>query len=101
MTTVRLHVAGALDVLTAPEELKRILVDGRQAADRVELDLGAVDFIDSSGIAMLIEARNRFESVDRALVVVNPSNAVRRLLTLTGLAEAFSISDTPTEPCED
>ncbi len=73
MTTVRLHLAGALDVLTAPEQLKRILVDGRQAADRVELDLGAVEFIDSSGISMLIEARRQFERVDRALVVVNPS----------------------------
>jgi anti-sigma B factor antagonist len=97
MTTVRLHLAGALDVLTAPEELKRILVDGQQAADRVELDLGRVEFIDSSGISMLIEARSQFESVDRALVVVNPSNAVRRLLVLTGLTETFGITDTPTE----
>ena len=100
MTSVRLHLAGALDVLTAPEELKRVLVDGQQAGERVELDLGEVEFIDSSGIAMLIEARRQFESVDRALVVVNPSTPVRRLLALTGLIETFGIIPTPTEPPE-
>ena len=89
--TVRLHLAGALDVLTAPEELERILVEGRQAADCVELDLGGVEFIDSSGIAMLIEARNHFDSVDCARVAVNPSKTVLRLLVLTGLTHASGI----------
>ena len=50
--TVRLQLAGALDILTAPEELERILVEGRHAGACVELDLGGVEFIDSSGIAI-------------------------------------------------
>jgi anti-sigma B factor antagonist len=97
--TVRLQLAGVLDVLTAPDELKRILVEGRQAGC-VELDLGGVDFIDSSGISMLIEARNEFDNVDCALVVVNPSKAVLRLLVLTGLTQAFGIIDVPMESSE-
>ncbi len=59
---VRLQLTGALDILTAPEELERILVEGRHAGDCVELDLGGVEFIDSSGISMLIEARNHFDT---------------------------------------
>ncbi len=98
--TVRLQLTGALDILTAPEELERILVEGRHAGDCVELDLGGVEFIDSSGIAMLIEARNHFDSVNCALVVVNPSKAVLRLLVLTGLTHAFGIMDAPTESSE-
>ena len=97
---LRLQVAGVLDVVTAPDELKRILVEGRQAGDCVELDLGGVEFIDSSGISMLIEARNQFNSVNCALVVVNPSNAVLRLLVLTGLTQAFGLIDAPTESSE-
>ena len=97
---LRLQLTGAIDVVTAREELKRILVEGRQAGDCVELDLSGVEFMDSSGISMLLEARNHFESVNRSLVVVNPSNAVLRLLVLTGLTEAFGIIDTPTERSE-
>ena len=95
-----LQLAGALDVLTAPEELERILTEGLQAGDRVELDLGGVEFIDSSGISMLIEARRQFDSVGRVLVVVNPSKAVLRLLVLTGLTEAFGIVNTPADSSE-
>ena len=97
---VRLQLTGALDILTAPVELERILVERRQAVDLVELDLGGVEFIDSSGISMLIEARNHFDSVNCALVVVNPSKAVLRLLVLTGLTDAFGIMDAPTESSE-
>ena len=85
---------------TAPEELERILTEGLQAGDRVELDLGGVEFIDSSGISMLIEARRQFDSVGRVLVVVNPSKAVLRLLVLTGLTEAFGIVNTPADSSE-
>ena len=99
--TLRLQLSGAVDVLTAPKELERILVEGRQASDCVELDLGGVEFIDSSGISMLIAARNHFDSVGRPLVVVNPSKAVLRLLVLTGLIEAFGIIDAPMEAAED
>ena len=98
--TLRLQLTGDLDVLTAHEELKRILVEGRQAGNSVELDLSGVEFIDSSGISMLIEARKHFEGANRALVVVNPSDAVRRVLVLTGLTETFGVIPTPTEPSE-
>jgi anti-sigma B factor antagonist len=99
-STVRLQLAGALDVLTARADLEGILAEGRQAGDRVELDLGGVEFIDSSGVSMLLEVRSQFDSVGRALVVVNPSQAVLRLLQLTGLTETFGIIDTSTEPSE-
>ena len=49
---------------------------------------------------MLIEARNHFDNVNCALVVVNPSKAVLRLLVLTGLTDAFGIMDAPTESSE-
>ena len=99
-STVRLQLAGALDVLTAREDLERILAEAGQDGDRVELDLGGVEFIDSSGVSMLIEVRSQFGSVGRALVVVNPSKTVLRLLELTGLTETFGIIDAPTEHSE-
>jgi anti-sigma B factor antagonist len=94
---VQLHVAGAIDVHTAPGQLHRILLEGGAACNCVELDLGGVEFIDSSGISMLITAKNEFDRVGLELVVVNPSIPVTRLLTLTGLTETFGVVDTLSE----
>jgi anti-anti-sigma factor len=95
--TLRLQLTGDLDVVAAPAEFQR-LIEGTQAGDRVELDLGAVKFADSSGISMLISAKTHFDGVGTELVLVNPSPPVSRLLMLTGLTDTFAIHDETPEP---
>jgi anti-sigma B factor antagonist len=49
------------------------------------IDLGAVDFVDSSGIACLVRARALLGQDDRQLVLVCPPGSARRALLLTGV----------------
>jgi anti-sigma B factor antagonist len=49
------------------------------------IDLGAVDFVDSSGIACLVRARALLGQDDRQLVLVCPAGSARRALLLTGV----------------
>jgi anti-sigma B factor antagonist len=55
---------------------------------KLTLDLGGLTFMDSSGIALLIEASQRVPTV--ALVDVQPN--VRRILAVTGLLDRFGLT---------
>ena len=79
----RVAVQGELDAFTAPE--LRASIDQAASAD-VELDLGGVSFIDSSGLATVVESHQRLEQEDRRLVIVERSEIVQRLLDLSGLS---------------
>jgi anti-sigma B factor antagonist len=57
---------------------------------RIELDLSAVSFLDSTALAELVRARKRSRSQGGDTVVVALSDPVRIILELTGLAEALS-----------
>lgn len=83
-----LALAGELDLSNAPSfssELERLEVAGTP----VKIDLGQLEFIDSTGIAILVGAYQRLG--DRLTVAPSRSEAVKRVLALTGLDEKLSI----------
>ena len=75
-----LSVVGDLDMATAPE-LARVLAD---RGPETCVDMSQCFFMDSSGISVVVEAKAG--SVP-GLAIVRPSDPVRRVLTLCGLAE--------------
>jgi anti-anti-sigma factor len=52
------------------------------------LDLSALEFMDSSGIAMLLQTAGQVPAIE----VRNPSNVVRRIIECTGLTEILRIA---------
>ncbi|MBG0565248.1 STAS domain-containing protein [Actinoplanes aureus] len=62
----------------------------------VLVDLRDASFIDSTGLGALIEGYRAATDRDIDFVVVNPSETFRRVLTVTGLADFFGL----TEPAE-
>jgi anti-sigma B factor antagonist len=89
----RITVAGELDAFTA-SDLRTALAGTDGTA--VELDLGGVSFIDSSGLAMVVESHQRLEADARRLVIVERSAIVQRLLDLSGLTSRLDLD--PTAP---
>ena len=81
----RLVMANAAETRTA---IKR-LVDG--GATRVILDLGGVEFVDSSGLSVLISAFEAAQSRGGEAVLLSPRAGVRALIELTRLHEVFPI----------
>ncbi|MBQ0907041.1 STAS domain-containing protein [Micromonospora sp. U21] len=61
-----------------------------QATRRVDVDMAAVQFIDSTGINALITARRAAAVAGGQLVVTNPSKNARRVLGITGVLEVLS-----------
>ena len=80
-----LRVSGAIDLITSSQ-----LGDALQAAEKdrpavVGLEMSDLDFIDSSGVHLLLAANRRAQVAGRRFVVAKPSYPVRRVMSITGL----------------
>ena len=58
------------------------------------IDISDVRFINSSGIGVLITILTKFRNIDGEVVLVNPSEQVKKLLIITKLNAIFTIVDT-------
>jgi anti-sigma B factor antagonist len=73
------------------QTLERALSDDR---GHVIVDFSKINSIDSTGIGELVGYLGRFRSFNRDLILVNPSQRIRKLLQVAGLSELFSIHET-------
>ncbi|MDQ2728565.1 MAG: STAS domain-containing protein [Actinomycetota bacterium] len=82
----RIHLQGELDNLSVP--VLRQTVDALYARScfEISVDLTELTFIDSSGLGALVAVWRRCQSEAGRAMVVNPSDAVRRLMDMTGIA---------------
>ena len=90
-------VSGELDLVSSPtleEALERV---GGTDVDLVLLDLRGLDFMDSTGLHLLIKAQQRLQERGRQFAVIRGGVQVERLLSLTGVAELLKIVDSPEE----
>jgi anti-sigma B factor antagonist len=83
---------GEIDFTNASEviDIIRRGVYGKRPG-RVRVEMGEVTFLDSSGIAVLVNAMRAAESVGASYRVENPSLKVLDQLRITGLLEPFGI----------
>jgi anti-sigma B factor antagonist len=80
----QIQVEGELDLAVAAE-LEEALVRAGAECGRILIDLGGCDFIDSTGIAAIVQAHNQAKQQGRQVTVYAPSDQVLRVLSVTGL----------------
>lgn len=87
--TLVLALAGDLDIASAPA-LKRHLDDAATTGSgRVVVDLSEVEFLDSTGLRVLLTARQRLHERGQELRLRPGPPVVQRLFELTQTAELF------------
>lgn len=87
---VVVRLAGELDLYNA-DILRQSLFEAADGGPpRLVVDLGAVTFIDSTGLGVLIESRARLEN-RRAFVVASPGLEARRALEVSGLDRHLNV----------
>jgi anti-sigma B factor antagonist len=91
---------GELDVAHAPELRERVLAIAAKPGGRLLLDLSACTFIDSLGVAALVEAAAVMHKRGRVIAVVCRAPQVRRTLSLTGVDTQMPICWTREEAIE-
>ncbi len=94
-----ISVRGELDLSTAPE-LEGPLEQALEAGDgSVLIDLSSCEFIDSTGIALIVRAWQRLNDDEnsRSLVICSQNDQVRRVLEITGLELSIPVHSTRDE----
>jgi anti-sigma B factor antagonist len=87
-----LLVRGEIDIETGPLVAEAATAQlARPEVATIVMDLSGVDFMDSAGLAALVTIRNACHAAVRRLELQDPSPPVRKLLTITGLDDVFSI----------
>jgi anti-sigma B factor antagonist len=93
---VLISVEGEVDLATAPEleaALERALQrPGRRA---VVVDLRGVEFLDPSGLSMLVRQHRLARAAARRLIVIKGPPQVQQVFELTGLSAYLTMVDEP------
>lgn len=59
--------------------------------DKIDVDLAAVEYIDSAALGMLLSMRNHF-GADKKVSLLNPNETVRKILEIARFDKKFSMS---------
>ena len=91
-TAYVVRLGGELDLYNAAQ-VRAALVDAcAQAPERIVVDLGEVEFIDSTALGVLIETRTKLANRDGFLLAA-PGLETRRALQISGLDQLFNVHD--------
>ena len=88
--TARIKLDGELDIHTAPGVADAITGSLDGGASTVVVDAAALRFCDSSGIQVLVQARERLMGSGGTLRVEGVHGSVEKVLAVTGLLDLFS-----------
>ena len=88
---VVVRLAGEIDLYNAGEVGSALEEIAGSDPARVVVDLGEVEFVDSTALGTLIEARKQL--ANGRLVLAAPGRDVRRALEVSGLLEHFDVHD--------
>ena len=93
-----LSLRGELDLATAPE-LEQLVNERLDEGQEVVVDLRGLDFMDSSGIRVLVAAHARAARNDTRFFVVRPAaaSAVAKIVEVSGLDGELNIVDDPAQ----
>jgi len=90
---VIVRLVGELDLYNAPEVRSALLEVCAEDPERLVVDLGDVDFVDSTALGVLIEARTKLTN-RRSFLLAAPGLETHRALQISGLDQHLSVHDT-------
>jgi anti-sigma B factor antagonist len=92
-TRIELSLAGELDLVSAPQLESELTAVESPEAGEVLIDLAEVQFIDSTGLRVLLGAAKRADASGQKLLVRHVRGQARRLFEIAGVMGQFSFED--------
>jgi anti-sigma B factor antagonist len=89
--TNTVSLGGEVDFTVSPAVRDRFVAFIEKSKGDVFLDLGELHYIDSSGLAALIEGRKLLKGKGRRITITAISHQVRKLFELTQIGELFGL----------
>ncbi|MGN6252371.1 MAG: STAS domain-containing protein [Marmoricola sp.] len=84
-------VGGEIDVYTAPrlrDEISDLVGQGRH---RLIIDMEKVDFLDSTGLGVLVGGLKKVRAHDGSMELICGQDRLLKIFRITGLAKVFTI----------
>ena len=88
-----LEVAGEIDVYTAPKLREKLIELVNEGSFHLVVDLERVDFLDSTGLGVLVGGLKRVRNHDGSLELVCTQDKILKIFRITGLTKVFPIHD--------
>jgi anti-anti-sigma factor len=88
-------VRGELDIASSPELEDALARVSEWGTELVILDLRELDFMDSTGLQVLVKAHQRAKDGGPRFAAVKGGPQVQRLLSMTGMDERMMLVDAP------
>ena len=95
-----LALSGELDLLSSPELQRALDAVAESDADLIIVDLRDLEFMDSTGLHAILQGQQRVQELGRRFALIRGGEPVQRLFALTGVADGFTIVDSPDELLE-
>lgn len=93
-TTIIFDVSGDIDFANSPEVRQSVLREIREShTPRVIVNLRQVRYIDSSGVASLIEGLKASRDLGSRFILIGLNTSAREVLQLSRLIKVFEIYD--------
>jgi len=86
-------VKGEIDVYTAPKLREKLIELVSEGSYNVVVNLEGVDFLDSTGLGVLVGALKRVKAHDGTLALVCTQEKILKIFKITGLTKVFPIHD--------
>ncbi len=86
-------VGGEIDVYTAPKLRDQITELVSNGSYEIVIDLEAVEFLDSTGLGVLVGGLKKVRAHDGSLELVCTQERLLKIFRITGLAKVFVIHD--------
>jgi anti-sigma B factor antagonist len=90
------RLGGELDLYNAAQVRSALGDACARAPERIVVDLGEVEFIDSTALGILIETRTKLDNRG-GFMLAAPGLETRRALQISGLDKLFTVHDTVPE----
>ncbi len=86
-------LSGEIDVYSAPKLRQALLELVDKGANHIVVDMSKVDFLDSTGLGVLVGGLKRVKANDGTLSIVAPQEKTLKIFEITGLTAVFPIHD--------
>lgn len=95
---IHVELTGELDISSSSSVESRLIEVEQRSPERLYLDLRRVNFIDSTGLSMIINADGRARKAGRRLTIVSGDGVPRRILRTVGLEDRLDVHSDMPEP---
>lgn len=95
-----INVEGEIDVYTAPKLREKLIELVNKGKFHLLVDMEKVEFLDSTGLGVLVGGLKRVRAHDGSLELVCTQERILKIFRITGLTKVFGIHDSIEEARE-